>query len=89
MTLYRIFISIKKSHPQASLFLVFAWSRKVSYFLNSKDFKLEECKVLRDYLNGRRSRRVLTGRRDQLNWFLYGINHGVYVVDGVTRYTHC
>lgn len=89
MTLYRIFMSIKKSHPQASLSLVFAWSRKVDFILNGRRFKSEESKILRDYLHHRLARRSLTGQRDQLNWYLYGINHGVYVVDGVIRYTHC
>lgn len=89
MSLYRIFILIKSAHPQASLHLVCAWSRKVDFILNGRRFKSEERKILRDYLDFRCARRFLSGQRDQLNWYLYGINHGVYVVDGVTRYTHC
>ncbi len=79
---------IKTSHPDASLSLVCAWSRKVDFVLNGQRFKAEERKCLRDYLDGRRFHRILTGQRDQLNWYLYGINHGVYVADSVTRYSH-
>lgn len=81
MNIFRVFSLVTKSHPDADFRFRYTWSRRSYTMLNRPFFKASERKCLRDYLDGRHDHRMMTGERDQLNWYLYGINHGVYDVD--------